>query len=193
MFSFLRAADPQRTKFSHVTTLKTENGRSSVSFYNDPDLSSDKASVSFTLPPCEPGPNPKDNSIMIPPFHTHPNQEETFLVTAGTGLFHLNQKRIAVTTGNEITIPQGEYHKFTNASTTESMTTEAWYDPANLRREERFFRNLCGYLSDLTAKGGIGMLESASTAQLALFAWEADIMICEPSKHFWQHKCLLSF
>jgi mannose-6-phosphate isomerase-like protein (cupin superfamily) len=181
MLSFLRAADPPRKRISHLTTFKTENGRSGVSFSNDPNLTSKKASISFTLPPSNPGPNPKDNSIMIPPFHTHPNQEETFLVTAGTGLFHVNFKEINVTAGNEFVIPRGDYHKFTNASSTESLTLEAWYDPPDLVREERFFRNLCGYLEDFTA-GGAGMIESASTAQLALFAWEADMTIVEPSQ-----------
>jgi mannose-6-phosphate isomerase-like protein (cupin superfamily) len=189
MFSFLRATGPQRTKVSHLTTLKTENGRSGVAFRDDPDLSSNKASISFTLPPCNPGTDPKDNSIMIPPFHIHPNQNETFLITAGTGQFHINHEKIDVKAGKEIVIPRGEYHKFTNASSTESMTLEAWYDPPDYKREERFFRNLCGYLSDVVEKGGIAMLESASTPQLALFSWEADIMICEPSKFSYARPC----
>jgi mannose-6-phosphate isomerase-like protein (cupin superfamily) len=181
MLSFLRARDPMRTKIAHLTTFDMENGRSSVSFNNDPNLSSTKTSISFTLPPCEPGPNPRDNSIMIPPFHIHPNQQEIFLVTAGTGLFSLNRNKIPVTAGNEIVIPRGEYHRFTNASSAEPMTLEARYDPADLAREERFFRNLCGYLEDATT-GGTGMTENASIPQLALFAWEADMMMCEPSK-----------
>jgi len=181
MLSFLKAKDRPRTKVSHLTTFKTENGRSNVSFNSDPHLSSNKTSIAFKLPPCLSGPNPKDNSIMIPPFHTHPRQVEYFLVTAGTALFHINWKKIPITAGNEMKIPRGDYHKFTNASTEESMTLEAWYDPPDLKREERFFRNLCGYLSDVMANG-TGMLESASTPQLALFAWEADILICEPSK-----------
>jgi mannose-6-phosphate isomerase-like protein (cupin superfamily) len=181
MLSFLRAADPVRTKVSHLSTFTMEDGRSSVSFHNDPTLSSQNSSIAFMLPPCLPGPNPKDNTIAIPPVHAHPNQQEIFLVTKGTALFHLNRKHIAKSAGEELTIPRGEYHKFTNASPTESMTLEAWYDPPDLAREERFFRNLFGYLHDIS-QGGVGMIESASIAQLALFAWEADMPICEPGK-----------
>jgi len=76
----------------------------------------------FQGTPCEPGETPKDNSIIIPPFHAHPNQEEIFLVTSGTALFHLNRKQIPVSVGNEITIPRGDYHKFGNASSTEALT-----------------------------------------------------------------------
>ena len=118
---------------------------------------------------------------MIPPFHAHPNQEETFTVVKGTALFHVGQEKIAKSAGNELVIPRGAYHKFTNASTTEPMTLEAKYTPPELVREERFFRNLCSYLQDVTT-GGAGMLQSASTAQLALFAWEADMPICEPGR-----------
>jgi mannose-6-phosphate isomerase-like protein (cupin superfamily) len=156
-----------------------EGGRSSVSFKNDPNLKSPKTSISFTLPPCEPGEKPKDNTIMIPPFHTHPNQVETFLVTSGTANFQLNQNIHTVTAGDTLDIPRGEYHRFTNASTTEPMTLEAWYDPAELAREERFFRNLCGYLEDQRSKDGGGMLENASIPQLALFAWE----VCDSLAH----------
>jgi len=177
MLSFLRPAGPVRTKASRLTTLVMENGLSSVSFHND----TERAFHIFKLPPCEPGENPKDNSIIIPPFHAHPNQEEMFLVTAGTALFYLNRERIAVSAGNEITIPRGDYHKFANASSTETLTLEGWYNPAEPAREERFFRNLYGYLNDATA-GGVGatMLGNASIAQIALFAWEADMPICEP-------------
>lgn len=61
------------------------------------------------------------------------------------------------------------------------MTLEAWYDPPDLVREERFFRNLCGYLEDVRSEEG-GMLENASVPQLALFSWEADMMMCAPSE-----------
>jgi mannose-6-phosphate isomerase-like protein (cupin superfamily) len=158
-----------------------ENGRSRVSFHSDPNLSSEQTSISFTLPPSEPGEDPKDNSIMIPPYHAHPKQPEIFTITKGTALFHFTRNQLAKAAGSEITIPPGEYHKFTNQSCTEPMTLEARYDPAELVREERFFRNLCGYLQDVTG-GGVGMLESASIPQLALFAWEADMPICEPGK-----------
>jgi hypothetical protein len=61
------------------------------------------------------------------------------------------------------------------------MTLEAWYNPADLAREERVFKNLCGYLAD-HATGNGGMTENMSILQLALFAWEANAMLCEPSK-----------
>jgi mannose-6-phosphate isomerase-like protein (cupin superfamily) len=181
MLRFTRAPELPRTKVSHLSTFKMENGRSSVSFNNDPNLVDKKASIGFTLPPCEPGPNPKDNSIMIPAFHTHPDQQEYFLITDGTALFSLNRKIVPVTAGNKIVVPKGQYHRFSNASSTEPMSLEAWYDPANREREERVFKNLCGYLSD-HAIGSGGMTENMSILQLALFAWEANTMLCEPSK-----------
>jgi len=78
-------------------------------------------------------------------------------------------------------VPKGEYHIFKNASTEEPMTLEAWYDPADLEREERTFRNLCGYLND-HATGEGGMAENMSILQLAVFAWEANAMLCAPSE-----------
>lgn len=60
------------------------------------------------------------------------------------------------------------------------MTLEAWYDPEDRKREERFFRNLCGYLED-NAAGGEGMMNGASIPQMALFSWEGGVMLCEPS------------
>jgi len=179
MLSILRSPDRPCTKIAHLPTFKMENGRSSVSFNNDPNLVSKKASIAFTLPPCEPGPNPKDNSIMIPAFHLHPDQQEFFLVTAGSCMFSLNRKQVRVEEGNEIVVPKGEYHRFTNASSTEPMTLEAWYDPADLAREERVFRNLCGYLAD-HAVGSGGMTDNMSILQLAVFAWEANAMLCGP-------------
>lgn len=183
MLAFLRGADPKRTKVSHLTTFTMEGGRSSVSFRNDPDLASTQTSIAFTLPPRLPGDNPRDNSIMIPPIHAHPNQEEIFQVVKGTAIFHFaNNVKVVKSAGSEQIIPRGDYHTFTNHSTTEPMMLEAWYAPPDLAREERFFRNLCGYLNDVTA-GGISMMESASTPQLALFAWEDDTPICAPGKH----------
>jgi mannose-6-phosphate isomerase-like protein (cupin superfamily) len=181
MLSFLRGPGHKRTNVSHLSTLTMENGRSSVSFHNGSNSSTQKFSHVFMLPPCEAGENPKDNSIVIPPFHAHPNQEEIFLVTAGTALFHLNRELVPVSSGKEITIPRGEYHKFSNFSSTESVTLEGWYDPAQPEREERFFRNLYGYLQDVTTDG-VNMMEGASIPQIALFAWEADMPICEPCK-----------
>lgn len=116
---------------------------------------------------------------MIPAFHFHPTQQEFFHVTAGTCAFTLNRKTFTVSVGEEIVVPKGEYHIFKNASTEEPMTLEAWYDPADLAREERVFRNLCGYLND-HATGDGGMAENMSILQLGLFAWEAHAMLCEP-------------
>jgi hypothetical protein len=63
------------------------------------------------------------------------------------------------------------------------MTLEAWYSPADLAREERVFRNLCGYLADHAADSG-AMTDNMSILQLAIFAWEANAMLCRPSKLF---------
>jgi mannose-6-phosphate isomerase-like protein (cupin superfamily) len=158
-----------------------ENARSRVTFNNDPSILNPKTSIGFTLPPAEPGPNPRDNSVMIPAWHFHPSQQEYFLITFGTCLFDLNGEKVAVKAGDEIVVPMGEYHRFTNASTTEEMTLEAWYDPADLGREERVFRNLFGYLAD-QATGDGGMNENMSILQLALFGWESGSCLCEPSK-----------
>jgi mannose-6-phosphate isomerase-like protein (cupin superfamily) len=156
-----------------------ENGRSRVTFNNDPSVINPKTSIGFTLPPAELGLNPRDNSVMIPAWHFHPSQQEYFFITAGTCLFDLNGEKIPVKAGGELVVPKGEYHRFTNASTTEDMSLEAWYDPADLEREERVFRSLCGYLAD-QATGDGGMSENMSVLQLALFAWESGSSICDP-------------
>lgn len=65
---------------------------------------------------------------------------------------------------------------------TESMSLEAWYDPADLEREERCFRNLCGHLEDVRSDEGSGISENASIPQLALFVRGADMMMCAPSE-----------
>lgn len=62
------------------------------------------------------------------------------------------------------------------------MTVEASYTPPERWREERFFRNLCGYLED-TNRPGSGMGEGgASFVQIVLFAWQADIIACDPGE-----------
>jgi hypothetical protein len=80
-----------------------------------------------------------------------------------------------------VVISKGEYHRFTNGSSKEPTSLEACYDPANLEREERVFRNLRGYLIDHCSGVG-GMLENMSILQLALFAWEAEALLCAPSE-----------
>ena len=82
-----------------------------------------------------------------------------------------------------MSVPPGTYHKFANASAEVEMRVEAWWEPGEEEREERFFRNLCGYLVDVTrGREGKSMMAAASVPQLALFAWEADMPICEPGE-----------
>jgi mannose-6-phosphate isomerase-like protein (cupin superfamily) len=181
MLSFLRAQSPPRTKTSHLHTLHLENGRSKVSFSSATDLASKDTTILFTLPPCEPGPNPRDNSFLIPVIHFHPNQSETFRITYGTCVITCDGKKHICPAGESFTVKQYEYHSFANASSTEEMTLEASYDPPDRKREERFFRNLCGYLEDCSDKGK-AMGTGASFPQIVAFAWEADIIACGPCK-----------
>jgi len=183
MLSFLRGPSPPRTKISHLPTLVCENGRSSVTFSSG-TLTNPLSTISFTLPPADPGPDPKDNSFFIPPYHFHPRQTETFRVISGTLLVKLNGKKIKVPAGDEITIPVGDWHTFSNASSEVPMTVEASFTPAENWREERFFRNLCGYLEDVNRPGASMGEGEASFIQIVGFAWEAEIRACDPGNAF---------
>jgi hypothetical protein len=78
-------------------------------------------------------------------------------------------------------IPKDEYHRFTNASSTDSMSLEAWYDPAGLARERKSFQEFMWvYCRSRLWKGRhVGKYEYPP---VSAFAWEADAMLCAPSE-----------
>lgn len=178
MLSFLRTRSVPRTKISHLSTLSLEGGRSTVKFSSAVGLASGETTILFTLPPAATESDSAPNSFLIPPYHFHPRQNEIFNVTSGDLLMVVEGRKVVVSAGETFMVHRFEYHSFSNASTTESATLEVHFDPANRRREERFFRNLCGYLEDCNDKGK-AMGTGASFAQIVAFTWEADIIPCE--------------
>jgi len=56
----------------------------------------------------------------VPSRHTHPNQEETFTILAGTMRFTLGWRSIVVHAGETVVVPRGVAHWFCNSGAIES-------------------------------------------------------------------------
>lgn len=189
MLSFL-VHHPNRIPRSHLNPIEYEGGRSSVQFFPP----TDDFFMQVTLPPTVPASSSsrRDNSIILPPLHWHKQQNETFNVVSGKMLATLEGRQLFLDAGHSVHIPKRAVHKFENASSDESLVTRVKLDPYNPKRDERFFRNVYGYLEDcnlvagpeVAAKGGIGADGTSKTMpnifQLLLWLHEADIVTAVP-------------
>jgi len=86
---------------------------------------------------------------IIPPYNWHWGQTEVFTVEKGTLIALLDGKHITYKAGESFLIKSGVYHTFTvDSSLDEDMILvvklEKWQDGM----DEKFFRNLFGYLDD---------------------------------------------
>lgn len=137
--------------------------------------------MTSTFPPASQAPG--DKSIMVPPSHIHLYQDEYFNVLEGKAAFWLGLSPDpsvvidASVAGDKRTvhIPARRYHRFDNASDTDSLTLQVRLRPENSAQEERLFRNFFGYLDDCTKAK-----KAPSVFQLMVFLYAADTPIALP-------------
>jgi mannose-6-phosphate isomerase-like protein (cupin superfamily) len=134
--------------------------------------------MTHTIPPTHPKEGP---SIIQPPFHYHIYQTEHFQVIQGTAnmYFGLSPKPSAVlsSTGGRSSASLGpnRYHRFENASSTETLKINIQLDPEDYENECRFFRNFFGYLDDCKRSK-----TEPSPFQLFVFLQSADTPLAIP-------------
>ena len=171
MLSFLRANAPPRRHTANLTSITYEEGRSSQTFHP----ASSSYFTTHSIPPNLPTP-----SFFNPPLHLHLFQTEQFDVSAGTGIWyqptHPSPAMRTLVRGPgdpPIDLPAGTYHRFANASDTETLEVRLRVDPPGTNlpedRWEDFLRNFFGYLDDCRENGS-----APSIFQLELFLHTVD-------------------
>ncbi|MBL7939259.1 MAG: cupin domain-containing protein [Flavobacteriales bacterium] len=65
-----------------------------------------------------------------PGAHMHIGQEEGFKVLSGKLIVTIGKKEVTLGPGDNAVIRSGEAHNFRNASSTERVEAEFWYEPA---------------------------------------------------------------
>lgn len=175
MFSFLRGSCPPLTNNATKNPIMYETGLSSVSF-RKPD--SDFI-MTHTIPPTT-----KENgvSIIIPPFHYHIHQDEYFNVQSGSATIYkgIDPKPFTTLSASpgglrKAVIPRKTYHRFENASETETLVIDIHLSPEDYENEQRFFRNFFGYLDDCKSAK-----MAPSFFQLMVFLHSADTPLALP-------------
>lgn len=185
MLSFLRTASPARTVNAANNPVTYEDGRSSVEFR----APGSEYSMTHRLPPAT---AEGVASIVTPPLHYHIYQEEKFCVRSGVGRFYrgFGGEPFAVLSGGEgassrATVPPGVFHKFENASETDDLVVDVHLTPEEYEREQRFFRNLFGYLDDCRASQ-----TAPNPFQLLAMLHAADTPIAVPTPWDWLSRLL---
>ena len=180
MLSFLRGSGPPRTDNASKNPIIFEDGRSSVHFRG----SDSEYAMTHTIPPTTPE---HGASILQPPFHYHITQTEYFRVVSGEGEFWKGVGSEPWTTlssdprkQSTASVPPRTYHKFENASKTESLVVDVRLDPEDYKNEERFFRNFFGYLDDCRKTK-----TAPSLFQLMVFLHAADTPLALPLLNEW--------
>ena len=169
--SFLASHPPTRTRQSHLRTIHTESGRTTIEFSPS---SSSHALADATVHAMRTI-VPAGKTIHDPPYHWHKYQTETFTVLRGTFLANVEGVQTPIKAGSTVTVEAGQYHTFTNPSQTEELEILTGLDPAERERDEAFFRNLYGYLDDCE-KAKI----SPSLCQILLWLWTFDCYLALP-------------
>ena len=142
MLSFL-ASTPKRHPQSHLRTITTEDGHTTVQFFPQPtstDTTPATHAMRTRLPP--------GTTIHSPPYHWHKYQIESFTIEKGCMRATVNGTTQLIPAGNTVTIEPGVYHTFANASALEELVVLTGLDPLERERDEAFFRNLYCYLDD---------------------------------------------
>ncbi|KAE9968965.1 hypothetical protein EG328_007150 [Venturia inaequalis] len=175
MFSFLGASHPPRTNNATNNPIMYENGLSQVSF-RKPD--SDFI-MTHTIPPTT---KEKGVSIIVPPFHYHIHQDEYFHIQSGSATIYKGIDPEPFTTlstspggRRKAVIPRKTYHRFENASETETLVIDIHLSPEDYESEQRFFRNFFGYLDDCKSAK-----VAPSLFQLLVFLHAADTPLALP-------------
>lgn len=89
------------------------------------------------------------DTLYYPPPHYHLFADEYFLVTQGAGTWHLWDRDVRLSAGDKIKVPARSWHWFEGDPSPDSpLTTEIYFVKGDAVLEERFFRNVLGYLAD---------------------------------------------
>ncbi|KAK7225358.1 hypothetical protein V2G26_013361 [Clonostachys chloroleuca] len=106
-----------------------------------------------------------EETVWHPPPHYHLLQDEYFTIVAGGGTWHLWNKSVHLTKGDEIVVPARAWHWFeSDPSVDEPLEIAVNYEAGYEAMEERFFRNTFGYVADCHEQG-----ISPSIVQLMVF------------------------
>ncbi|OAA77643.1 Cupin, RmlC-type [Akanthomyces lecanii RCEF 1005] len=89
------------------------------------------------------------DTLYYPPPHYHLFADEYFLVTQGAGTWHLWDRDVRLAAGDKVKVPARAWHWFEgDPSPDRPLATEIYFDKGDAVMEERFFRNVLGYLAD---------------------------------------------
>lgn len=94
-------------------------------------------------------PEHKRGTFYHPPPHYHLFADEYFLVSQGAGTWHLWDRDVHLAAGEKIKIPARAWHWFESDENSDvPLSIEVYFDKGQAEMEERFFRNILGYLAD---------------------------------------------
>ena len=190
MFAFLTTPVP-RTPIAHLKSIPFENGRSRMEFHttpNGPYPAPPASLMTLTLPPRASEAEVKsgkayseDNNIMPPPYHYHPVYPETFTVSRGSLKVIIDGSPHVVNAPDKILVPRYASHRFMNASFEEPLVVGVRFEDSEQQKgEERFFRNVYGYLGDCEKMGPGGKGGQPNIAQLLLFCVYSGTVLAFP-------------
>lgn len=139
--------------------------------------------------------NPGPKSFANPPLHLHVAQTEDFIVTSGSGIWHmpyhtdpsLRRFKLSAEEGMDTArVPIGEPHRFENLSEEEPLVLRIRLDERDYPVEERFFRNFFGYIDDCTTAK---MAPSVFQLFLFLYGIGTALVIPVPGPR-WLRNCI---
>ena len=111
--------DGNRTKMKRVIDLHAIGER--IHFNDARERTNGRRSeATLSLGPGNKGPGP----------HIHIGQDEGFKVHSGKLVVTIGKKEVTLGPGESTVIRSGEAHNFRNASSTERVEAEFWYEPA---------------------------------------------------------------
>ncbi|XWW95597.1 hypothetical protein V2A60_003562 [Cordyceps javanica] len=114
----------------------------------------------------------QQETLYYPPPHYHLFADEYFRVSRGAGTWHLWNRDVHLKTGDKIKIPARAWHWFEGDQSLENpLAVEVYFDKGQPEIEERFFRNILGYLADCHRES----LEP-SICQLLMFFYHFDMV-----------------
>ena len=164
-------SNPKRRHTASHNPIYYEDGTSSQRFYT---AGSDYVTTHSI-------PSPK--SMFNPPLHLHLWQTENFRVTKGGGVWYqptapTSIQRIVMKAGDPpVHLPAGTFHRFEHDGGEEELVVDIKLNPetGGAVEEERFFRNILGYLEDCRLEG-----TAPSLFQLELFFHTIDGSLAIP-------------
>ncbi|KAJ6785621.1 hypothetical protein PWT90_00494 [Aphanocladium album] len=94
-------------------------------------------------------PQSERGTLYHPPPHYHLYADEYFRVIQGGGTWHLWDRDVHLKAGDELKVPARAWHWFEGDEKADPpLGVEMYFDKGQAEVEERFFRNVLGYLAD---------------------------------------------